>query len=344
MIARQAARVQGPVRKRRFDRAAGLRIVLTICEFAAQRPLLNIVKHLTEDFFHIGHAQFAHAGHIDDQSAAGQTVQGAVAGGVPALFVPFADALRGGHVAARQGVEQSGLADARRTEQRNRCPRVDPAPHAIKRRGVFGVDRLHRQIALHRRGAADKFPGIVDQIGFGQHQHREGAGLAAQGEITLQSRLVEFLVAGRHDKHRVHVGGDGLDGIALAGRRALKQAFALQNAIDAVAAGVEHDPVADRGAGFGVAALQYRSQAHAALAVRTDYRDQRALHRGDAGEAVALQFLQRELLQEEAVQAEIPQALTFSDMHYPRVHREITSRGVFEFPRWTSEARVPSTQ
>ena len=95
---RQRARRSG-FERAGFDRrphgAAGLALVPAVAEaaFGGQRD--DVGEHLVDAGLHIGELQFAHARRVDQPAAGRQPMQRAAGGGVAALVVILANALRG---------------------------------------------------------------------------------------------------------------------------------------------------------------------------------------------------------------------------------------------------------
>jgi hypothetical protein len=184
------------------------------------------------------------------QPPAGRPVHGAAGRRVATLVVVGTD-LPGGDRGAGQAVDQCGLADAGRAQQRHGLAFAAPGFEAGDADRVAGVDRLYQQAGRKPRGAAREIGRGIGKIGLGQHHYRRHVGVAGEGQIALQARDIEVLVAGRHHEQRIDIGGDELHPTAFAGRPALEQAPALETAQRPMRA-VEQQPVADRGRGFVV--------------------------------------------------------------------------------------------
>ena len=59
-------------------------------------------------------------------------------------------------------------------------------------------------------GRKDVFPGIFNQIRFGQQDHGHSSGLPGQGQITFQPFDMKVHIQGLHDEYIVKIGRHGL--------------------------------------------------------------------------------------------------------------------------------------
>ena len=155
-------------------------------------------------------------------------------------------------VVADQRVDQRRFADARRADQRNGAAAAAPGQDIRDALGVARVEHLDQQSGQKLRCGAGIIPGRVGEIGLGQHHDRRDFGFAGQCEVALEPRQVEILVAGRNDEQRIDIGRDQLQPAVAACRAALEQALTPKQALRSQGDGVEKQPVAHRGRGFGI--------------------------------------------------------------------------------------------
>src|SRR4051812_18487258 len=150
----EARRVQRAVVDGGRNRAAGLGPVPAVPEPAVGGELGHVGVGDVDAVRVVVERQLAHAGGVDQQAAAGQQVQLAGGGRVPAAPVARADLPRGCHRPAGERVGQAGLADAGRADHGRRPPRPDDGAHAVQPLAGDRADRQHvhaEGVLGHRR-------------------------------------------------------------------------------------------------------------------------------------------------------------------------------------------------
>jgi hypothetical protein len=202
---------------------------------------------------------------------------------VAAAVVGLADRA-GRPLAAGEGVEQRGLADAGGAQQHARHARAQQRRHGID---AAAVDGRHRQ---DRRGAGERGAhlgharrGIGVEVGLREHDERLGGRVGSQREHALDAAEAELAGERRHHDDEVDVRGEDLR-LAAVVRRAHERAGALAHGVDGARLGVVHDPVADRWqVGGGRAMAQPSGDEAGAGAGVGDQLQAAAMDRGDAG-------------------------------------------------------------
>ena len=111
------------------------------------------------------------------------------------------------------------IAHYQRLDQQDKVRWVDihAQPDSLHPYGVSwetAMQRIHL-LDVHARldaaGARCVSIRIVGQVSFGEHNHRDHAGLDGQGQVTLEPGFLELLVARRHHEENVDIGSNQLD-------------------------------------------------------------------------------------------------------------------------------------
>src|SRR5215207_4562777 len=236
-------RVEPAVVDRRGDRAPGLAAVAAVAEPAGGGQLGDVGVGGLDPVGVVVERQLPHAGGVDEQPAAGQHVQLAGGGGVPAAPV-LTDLVRPRDGAAGQCVGQAGLADPRGPDHGRRPSRTE---QGRDRRQALAGDRADRQHVDAERVPADRLHGrldVVAEVGLGEHDDRGGAAAPRDGEVALHPAQACVPRERVDDQHDVDVGGDDLGHRGPAGDRADEGAPPGQDLGRELPP--QHDPVTDR--------------------------------------------------------------------------------------------------
>ena len=139
---------------------------------------------------------------------AGPQQQLAVHGRVPPAARAAVHAARLLAIAAQQLIDDRGLADARRSEQRHGaarrqvCLQLAETLRTLATGGVQRHSRRDRPDGVHglgsRRGGA--------QVGLVEHHHGRGAALGRRHQVALHAARTEVAVEPGHEQHGVDVG------------------------------------------------------------------------------------------------------------------------------------------
>ena len=139
--------VRRPSRERLGDRAAGLAVVAAVGEAALAGERLDVGEHARQPARLLPDARELEPRRVDHDAAARQRHELARGGGVAAAVVGLADRA-GRPLAAREGVEQRGLADAGGAQQHAGDARPEQRRDGVDARAV---DRRDRQRPARRR-------------------------------------------------------------------------------------------------------------------------------------------------------------------------------------------------
>ena len=148
-------------------------------------------------------------------------------------------------VRAGQRIDERGLADAGRPEQRDRLALCAPGSQDGDLVRVPGIQRLDQHAGRQGRRGTHEFLDRPGLIGLGDHDHGERAGIVCDRQVTLETRDVEVAIGGSHDEQRIDVGCNQLYVAGRAGRAPPKKTLPLQSAAHDRAVTIDENPVAD---------------------------------------------------------------------------------------------------
>ena len=234
--------------------AARLGLVAAVGEPAPARELGDVGERGVHAVGRARDAERADPGGVDEQRAAGHPDELAVGGRVAAAGVVLADGAGPLPLGAQQGVDERGLADARRAEH-DRGPARGQVVLGERGHAVAG-ERGH-QADLDARGdglGGDPLAlGVRRDVGLVEQHDRRRAAAPGHREVALEAAEVEVAVEARDHERHVDVRGEDLlageGGTVVAGAPAERGATGEDGLDDDGAVALDagrRDPVADR--------------------------------------------------------------------------------------------------
>ena len=151
-------------------------------------------------------------------------------------------------VCTSERVDQGGLANPGRAQQRDSLTGFAPRPQDIDSLGIAGIERLNKNTGRQSAGRRNEGRRGIHGVRLGDNNDRKSAGVVRDREVTLEPCLVEVSVRRRDDEQRVDVGSNELALGTGTRSPALKESEALQAFPDRAGMLVNQDPIANRDA------------------------------------------------------------------------------------------------
>ncbi len=272
-----------------------------VAEPAIVRQRLDVVEGRPQPLLGVDQPEFAHAGRVEDQRAAGQPHQFAVGGGVAPACVVLADSARGHPLGPGKRIDQRGFAGAGGADQHAGFAGPEMRSqfgHAV---AGHGRDREHGGAERHGLCRRDHAVQFIAEVCLGQHDHRPRPALPGGGQITFEPPEIEVSVHRGDEKGHVDIRRHHLHGLHRVGRLAEERGPARQDGVDGGRAfnraRRNGDPVADdRMAAFLGFVDKTSRELRTQFAVVGHEGIEAALLDDDASRHVALRRIGRECL------------------------------------------------
>src|SRR6478736_767634 len=191
------------VGQRGQDTAAGLDGVRAVAEFAVRRDRGDVTECRIDARAGVPRRDLAHAGGVDHDHAGGRDEEFPLRRGVPALVVRLAHLLRELDAFADEAVDEGGLADAGRAEQRNRAAGQQVGRERLEAAAGLGADDEDRDVGRDGGDFRGERRRVVVDVRFVQdHDGLRPAGPRG-GEVALEAVQVVVAVEGADEEHGV---------------------------------------------------------------------------------------------------------------------------------------------
>ena len=206
--------------------------------------------------------ELAHAGGVDEEGTPGEGDEVAVGGGVAAAFVAAADGADGNFFFTEPVVYEGGFSGSGEAEEGAGGAGGELGGEGFHAFAGDGADEMDGDIARDGLGVGAGVFGVAADIELGEDDDGAGDAIPGEHEVALEAAGADALIEGCDEENGVDIRGDDLLDGAFSGGAAGEFRGAGEDGVDDAAGiggvgggGLERDPVADGGEGFGRACL-----------------------------------------------------------------------------------------
>lgn len=258
----EAGGVEGALLEGFEDGTTGFAGVGAGAQVTADSQFGDFGKSLGQSAIGDPQVEFAEAGGVDDQSAAGEEDEFAPGGGVTSFAVLFPDFEGGLDGLAVQAVDQTGFADPGRADEGAGATVGQATTQFAEAASGAGADGEEGGVGTgHLTGFGEGGVEVGAEIGFIEHDHRAGATFQGHDEEAFEAPRSDGEVEAMDDEGDIDIGGEDLGGGFATGDFAGERGASGEDLLDdgtAIAGFLaEGDPIADLGEGMaGVGFLE----------------------------------------------------------------------------------------